>query len=511
MIASPRPITLLIAALGGEGGGVLTNWIVSAAEQAGYPVQSTSIPGVAQRTGATTYYIEILPVLTGELDGKRPVLALTPGVGDIDIAVASELLEAGRTVANGFVTPDRTTFIGSLSRSYAMDEKIAMGDGRFDQDRLTAIIKDNARDSLLLDMEALAKQSGSIVSAVMLGTIAGLQRLPVSSEQLEAAIREDGKSVESNLRGFRAGLEAARAKVQPVRPAEKKKYAPVTPELLEHEISYSMPALAQPIAIEGVRRLIAYQSVAYAKLYLDRLRPVTDADAAAGMHGNLLKEVARHLAVRMSYEDVVRVAQAKIATSRMRRIACDELHVKNEPYSVHDFLKPGIEELCQLLPSFLVRPILRVAERRGWLGRIYFGMEINSTSISGYLRFLMLAKLRRLRPYGHRYAQEQTQIESWLGLIIEAARLSVELGLEVAECARLIKGYGDTHARGVSNYQTIETRVIRPALAGQIPLSRAADALASARTAALVDPEGESLAKCLAEIDGQASFRIAAE
>ena len=138
MIASPRPITLLIAALGGEGGGVLTNWIVSAAEQAGYPVQSTSIPGVAQRTGATTYYIEILPVLTGELDGKRPVLALTPGVGDIDIAVASELLEAGRTVANGFVTPDRTTFIGSLSRFYAMDEKIAMGDGRFDQDRLTA-------------------------------------------------------------------------------------------------------------------------------------------------------------------------------------------------------------------------------------------------------------------------------------------------------------------------------------------------------------------------------------
>ena len=98
-MTSLRPITLLIAALGGEGGGVLTGWIVSAAEQAGFPVQSTSIPGVAQRTGATTYYIEIFPALTRELDGKYPVLALTPGVGDIDIAVASELLEAGRTVA----------------------------------------------------------------------------------------------------------------------------------------------------------------------------------------------------------------------------------------------------------------------------------------------------------------------------------------------------------------------------------------------------------------------------
>jgi len=507
----PRPITLLIAALGGEGGGVLTGWIVAAAEQAGFPVQSTSIPGVAQRTGATTYYIEILPVLARDLDGKRPVLALTPGVGDIDIAVASELLEAGRTVASGFVTPDRTVLIGSLSRFYAMDEKIAMGDGRFDQDRLIKIIKDNARDSLLIDMEQLSKQSGSIVSAVMLGTIAGCGKLPITAEQLETAIRADGKSVDSNLRGFRAGMEAARAKSQPAKPTEKKNNAPTTPELLEHEVTYSMPALAQPTAIEGVRRLIAYQNVAYARRYLDRLRPFIDTDAAAGAHGRLLKEVARHLAVRMSYEDVVRVAQAKIAPARMQRIAREELRVKDEPYSVHDFLKPGIEEMCQLLPSFMARPILRVSERKGWLGRVYFGMEINSTSISGYLRFLMLAKLRRLRPYGHRYAQEQAQIESWLGLIAQAAGHSVEFGLEVTECARLIKGYGDTYARGLSNYRAIEARLIRPALAGHIPQNRAADAVASARTAALVDPDGESLAKCLAEVDGQATFRIAAE
>ena len=510
-MTSPRPITLLIAALGGEGGGVLTNWIVSAAEQAGFPVQSTSIPGVAQRTGATTYYIEILPVLARELGGKRPVLALTPGVGDIDIAVASELLEAGRTVANGFVTPDRTVLIGSLSRFYAMDEKIAMGDGRFDQDKLIKIIKDHARDSLLIDMDALAKQSGSIINAVMLGAIASCGKLPVTAEQLEAAIRDDGKSVDSNLRGFRAGLAAGRAKTQPAKLAERKNNAPVTPELLEHEVTYSMPALAQSTAIEGVRRLIAYQGLGYAKLYLDRLRALTDADAATGAHGKLLKEVARHLAVRMSYEDVVRVAQAKIAPARMRRIAREELRAKDEPYSVHDFLKPGIEEMCQLLPSFLARPILRLSERKGWLGRVYFGMEINSTSISGYLRFLTLAKLRGLRPYGHRYAQEQAQIESWLGLIAEAARHSLELGLEVAECARLIKGYGDTYARGLSNYRTIDTRLIQPALAGHIPSARAADALASARTAALVDPEGESLAKCLAEIEDQAAFRIAAE
>ncbi|MGH6684219.1 MAG: indolepyruvate oxidoreductase subunit beta family protein [Pseudolabrys sp.] len=510
-MSAPRPISILIAALGGEGGGVLTSWIVSAATDAGFPVQSTSIPGVAQRTGATTYYIEILPVKAAELNGKRPVLALTPGVGDIDVAVASELLEAGRTVASGFVTPDRTVCIASLSRFYAMDEKIAMGDGRFDRDKLIETVREHSADALLIDMDMLAKQSGSIINAVMLGAIAGCGRVPIGVERFEVAIREDGKAVDSNLRGFRAGLEAARAKVAPVKAPEKKKHAPTASDLLEHEVASSLPALAQPTAIEGIRRIVAYQGVGYARLYIDRLRALVEADAAGSPPGGLLSEVARHLAVRMSYEDVVRVAQAKIAPERFRRIAHEELRVKNEPFSVHDFLKPGIEELCQLLPSFLARPILRCAERKGWLGRVYFGMEINSTSISGYLRFLMLAKLRWLRPHGHRYEQEQIQIESWLALIAEAARHSVDLAREVAECARLIKGYGDTYARGQANYRSIEARVIRPALAGHVPLQRAADAVASARTAALVDPEGEGLTKCLAQIDGLGTFRIAAE
>ena len=502
-----RPLSILIAALGGEGGGVLTNWIVAAATGAGFPVQSTSIPGVAQRTGATTYYLEILPVNAAELDGKRPVLALTPGIGDIDVAVASELLEAGRTIAGGFVTPDRTFFIASLSRFYAMDEKIAMGDGRFDRDKLIATIKEHSKDALLVDMDALAKQSGSIINAVMLGAIAGCGRLPISAEQFEAAIRADGKSVDGNLRGFRAGLEAARAKMLPVKTQEQKKRAPTSTELIEHEVSYSLPALAQPIAIEGIRRLIAYQGVRYAQLYLNRLRTLADLDT----HGKLMKEVARHLAVRMSYEDVIRVAEAKIAPARMRRIAHDELHANSEPFTVHDFLKPGIEELCQVLPPFLARPIMRYSARKGWLGRVYFGMEINSTSIFGFLRFKMLASLKPWRPRGYRYAQEQEAIEAWLALVAEAAKLSPEVAIEVAECARLIKGYGDTYARGSANYRVIEARVIRPILGGQIALQRGADAIASARTAALVDPDGESLAKCLAALNPQPDRRIAAE
>jgi indolepyruvate ferredoxin oxidoreductase beta subunit len=508
---SPRPIKLLIAALGGEGGGVLTDWIVSAAADAGYPVQSTSIPGVAQRTGATTYYIEILPTLTRDLNGKRPVLALAPGVGDIDLAVASELLEAGRTVAGGFVTPERTQVIASTSRAYAMDEKIAMGDGRLDSKRLIEAVSANAQNTIFIDMAELAKASGSVVSAVMLGAIAASGRLPLSQDQLEAAIRADGKAVDANLRGFGAGLKAARANAAPAAALPAKSRAAAALDALEQEVARTIPEAARDFALEGVRRLTAYENADYARLYLARLKPVAEADARAGMQGKLLREAARHLAVRMSFEDIVRVAEAKIAPARLARIARDELHVTDEPFSVHDFLKPGIEELTQLLPPVIARPILRIAEKKGWLGRVYFGMLIQTTSVSGYLRFLALAKLRGLRRYGIRYKDEQAQIESWLRLVLAAAERSGEFALEVAECARLIKGYGDTHERGWNNYAAIERRIVRPALQGSLDLSRAVDAIASARTAALADPEGESLNRCINEMETRAPLLVAAE
>jgi indolepyruvate ferredoxin oxidoreductase beta subunit len=507
-----RPITLLIAALGGEGGGVLTDWIVTAAEKLGFPVQSTSIPGVAQRTGATTYYIEIVPVHERELSGRRPVLALTPGIADIDIAVASELMEAGRLTSNGFVTPDRTTLIASTSRFYAMDEKIAMADGRYDEEKLSKAISEQSKRAILFDMAEIARRVGSIISAVMLGALAGSGTLPISAEDFEAAIRSDAKAVDNNLRGFRAGFEAARNK-PPSTAIGKKLHAANNRDLqsLEQEIEQTAPTAAREIMTEGVRRLVAYQDLAYAHLYLDRLKAIREADDKSKADGLLLRETARHLAVRMSFEDVIRVAQAKIDPDRMARVRNEVKVPPGEPYKIYEFLKPGIEEMCQVLPPFLAKPILRVAERRGWLSRFHLGMEINSLSVGGYLRFWLLAKLRRFRRRSHRYIEEQTAIESWLGLIVEAAKYSQALALEVAECARLIKGYGDTWKRGMSNYRTIETRLIRPAVMGAMPSALAADAIASARTAALADPEGESLARCLREIDSRAAYRTAAE
>ena len=89
-IASLRPITVMVCALGGEGGGVLAEWLIDTAIAAGYPAQSTSVPGVAQRTGATSYYIEVFPVPAAQLQGRLRVggsaLSGAPGVERLLVA-----------------------------------------------------------------------------------------------------------------------------------------------------------------------------------------------------------------------------------------------------------------------------------------------------------------------------------------------------------------------------------------------------------------------------------------
>ena len=136
-MSAARNLTLVIGALGGEGGGVLADWIVKTAHAAGYPVQATSIPGVAQRTGATTYYIEMFPVLRTELGGREPVMCLAPTAGQVDVLLYSELVETARAIQSGLVSK-QTTLIASTHRVYLTAEKMQMGDGRFDSDKAIA-------------------------------------------------------------------------------------------------------------------------------------------------------------------------------------------------------------------------------------------------------------------------------------------------------------------------------------------------------------------------------------
>src|SRR6187401_2853827 len=141
-------IKLAILAVGGQGGGVLSDWIVDVAERSGYLAQSTSVAGVAQRTGATIYYIEMC-----RDTGRRPVFALSPAQGDVDILIAAELMEAGRAIMRGFVTPDRTTLIASSHRIAAVSEKTEPGDGRASSTRVLEAARAASRHFVAFDME----------------------------------------------------------------------------------------------------------------------------------------------------------------------------------------------------------------------------------------------------------------------------------------------------------------------------------------------------------------------
>ena len=200
-----RPLTILIAALGGEGGGVMADWLIHAATACGFPAQATSIPGVAQRTGATTYYLEIYPARRTELAGREPVFSLTPSPGNVDVMVASELVEAGRAMQNGYVSPERTVLIASTHRIYATVEKMQMGDGRFEDERILEAGRQLARQALLFDMRELAQKSGTVINAVLFGAISGSGALPLPREACEQSIRSGGRGAEASLRGFAAG------------------------------------------------------------------------------------------------------------------------------------------------------------------------------------------------------------------------------------------------------------------------------------------------------------------
>ena len=490
----PKPVTILIGALGGDGGGVLCDWIVAAAQSQGLGVQATQIPGVAQRTGATTYYLEVMPA--GARTSATTVLAMNPAMGEVDVALATELLEAGRMIFNGFVTPDRTTLIASTHRVLAIGERMAMGDGSFDVGRLLRAVKERSRAQILFDMDQAAEESGGVINAVLLGALAGSGKLPIPDGAFEAAIRHAGKSVDTNLAAFAFGRGHARGELeQAVREHRKRQTAVQGAEDLIERARRTLPVASLDIVEEGIRRLTAYQDRRYAVLYLDRL----DAIHALGSV-ELLREVARHLAVRMSFEDVIRVAQAKTSAERVARVRAEVRAKDHEPLEITEHFKPGIEEIAAVLPPSLAKRLLGWGERTGRLGNTYFSMHVRTTTILGFARLRLVAGLRWWRPRTSRYVEEQAEIERWLGQIRAASPLGIDLAREIAESARLIKGYGDTHKRGLGNYRRISEEVIAPALAGRLSPRAAADAVANARVAALADPEGESLSKTLVAI-----------
>ncbi len=493
-----RPITLAILAMGGEGGGVLAEWIVDLAEHAGYAAQMTSVPGVAQRTGATIYYLEMFP-RTAIAKDRDPVLALMPTPGDVDIVIASELMEAGRAIQRGLVTPDRTTLIASTSRTFSMTEKLAMADGRVDDAKLLDASRNAARQLHAFDMAALAEATGSVISAVLFGALAGANVLPFQRMAFEAAIRRGGVGVSASLAAFTAGFEAVRSEETlpgPV-PQARVERAPQLPDeiaALVAQAERTMPAAVQAVVHAGILRTADYQNAAYARLYLDRLAPIIAAEQKNGDGTyRLLEEAARQLALGMAYEDTVRVAELKIRPSRFARVRSEVKVADGQILEIAEFMHPRTQEIADTLPAFLGRWILRTDWIRSLLNRLTSsGRRVKTTSLRGFLLLYMVASCKPLRPRSLRYEVEQSALENWLDTVRQVAATDYDLAVEAAACRNLVKGYGDTHERGRARFN--ELMAALPDLIGS---PNAARRLMELRKAANADDTGAALAAAI--------------
>jgi indolepyruvate ferredoxin oxidoreductase beta subunit len=501
MTQPSRPITLTIAALGGQGGGVVADWLIAVAQSEKYLVQATSVPGVAQRTGATIYYLEFFPESALPADGRKPVMALMPNPGDVDVVVASELVEAGRVIQRGLVTKDRTTLIASTHRAYTVSEKSNLGDGRADAATIMDEAQRLAQRFVAFDMAELAERHGAVISSVILGAIAGAARLPFAHDAYREAIRAGGIAVETNLAAFDASCELARTSdVFGMHGSAKQAmpHAPAIPASLGSRVD-GFPAAARTTVAHGVARLIDYQDEPYATLYLDRLQRIASLEANDKPGARLPVAVARALALGMSFPDTLRVAQLKTRPERAAAIA-SRLRVKSTQLTeVTEFVRPRVDEICGTLPANLGRKLLASPTWRKRIERHTSGRELRTSTITGFAFLKALSGMRRWRRGTLRYAEEHARIEQWLAEVAALARVDYDLAVELAKCQQLVRGYGDTHERGWQNYQRILAAA--RALAGRSDAATTVDRL---RRAAAQDERGTFLERELAALDAAA-------
>jgi indolepyruvate ferredoxin oxidoreductase beta subunit len=492
-----RPITISILAMGGEGGGVLAEWIVDLGEHAGYIAQMTSVPGVAQRTGATNYYVELFPKTGGKSNTRAPVLGLTPVAGDVDIVIASELMEAGRAVQRGLVSPDRTTFIVSTNRVYSMTERIALADGRVDSGALLEGCRAAAKRLIAADMAQLAEATGSVISAVLYGALAGAKVLPMQRTAFEAAIHRGGVGVKESLAAFAAGYAAAEGSATASAAAAAAAQPPLPATAPLHAEADQHPEPARGILHAGIERLADYQDAAYAKDYLARLAPVADADKLHGDGtGRLFAETARELALGMAYEDTVRVAELKIRPARFARVREEVQLADGQILEIAEFLHPRVQEIADTLPAGLGRWLLRA----GWARRLVerftrSGRVVKTSCIHGFLLLYFIASLKPYRRSSLRFAAEQRFLSEWLNTIVIMASGNYPLAVEIATTRTLVKGYSDTHERGRARYAML-IQLLPQILETADP----AATLKALRKAALADDTGAALEAAIKDL-----------
>lgn len=518
-------IKIAIMAVGGQGGGVLTQWIETLARAEGYAVQATSVAGVAQRTGATIYYIEMVDAALSSSRSndssakKLPVFSLAPAEGDVDILIAAELMEAGRAIMRGFVSPYKTTLIASTHRAHAVSEKMVPGFGISDSEPVIKAAQEHSLRSILLDMESIAVSEGTVISASLFGALAASRVLPFETTAFEQAIRSGDRGVEKSLQAFRRAIDEVTA-------SEEQKIVAAVPESelvdslrtinaggsqkntdassssvqvsgpdreirawnTQQKRAMALPKAVQDMALAGLVKVLDFQDMAYAEEYLDRLENILAQDSES-MHYVLTLEAAKYIANAMAYDDVIRVADLKTRDSRFVQIRQEMQVSAQHRLKLTEYMHPRGEELLSMLPEKWATRISQNTFMSAAVDRVLGGgRRWRSDRITGFLPLYTVAGLRKWRRRSLRHSVEVQHLEDWLEKAMKCLPDNYELAVEVIKCQRLIKGYSDTHARGQSKFSRIINTL---PLLGQH--DEAAGTISKLREAALADEKGVEL------------------
>jgi indolepyruvate ferredoxin oxidoreductase beta subunit len=495
-LATDKPLSLAVVAMGGQGGGVLADWIVGLAESQGWMAQTTSVPGVAQRTGATIYYVEMLPAK----DGHEPVFALMPTPGDVDVVIAAELMEAGRSVLRGLVTPDKTVLIASTHRAFAVSEKQTPGDGIGNPEVVIEATDFASKRTIAFDMETLAVKNGSVISAAMFGALAGSGALPFAKETFEAMIRAGGKGIEPSLKAFNAAFDRTQKNPREAVSAATVKRLDPLPQSAGHpaldrlvnRIRTEFPAEAHPLLYAGVKKVTDFQDPKYGDEYLDqvgKLYLLDKGNDGASKAYAFTVQSAKYVANAMAYDDVIRVADLKVRESRFNRVRKEVGAKDGQIVYMTEYMHPRMEEVCGTMPRGLGQWIENSPKLFARLDKmINKGRRVQTGTIFWFLGLYMVSSLRGRRRGTLRHLREQEHMETWLKTATDLLSSNYDLAVEVINTRRLVKGYSDTHARGLSKFDRVTAAL--PMLKDR---EDGADWMKRLRQAALLDENGIAL------------------
>ncbi|HEY7867758.1 MAG TPA: indolepyruvate ferredoxin oxidoreductase family protein, partial [Methylomirabilota bacterium] len=299
--------------IGGTGVVTINQILGTAALLDGRHVRGLDQTGLSQKGGPV---VSDLKIASAPIEQANKVSA-----GSADLYLGFDLLVATDPNNLDKAEPGRTVAVVSTSQIPTGQMVVDTG-VHFPElaGALMSIDRVTRKDpNVYLDAQAIAEAlfgDHMAVNPLMLGAAYQAGALPISAASIERAIRINGVAVEMNLLAFRWGrmavvdrkqLEAAvaQATAQPVEEARA--------------LSAEARALVDGVEASGELRrlleirvpdLIAYQSAAYAREYVDFVRRVAqvEAERAPGSTG-LTEAVARHLYKLMAYKDEYEVAR----------------------------------------------------------------------------------------------------------------------------------------------------------------------------------------------------------